>query len=1297
MKRLLSLFLSCIFVIGICFCAPVTASAAESITQGDWEFVIDEEYFTAEIKRMVNSSAVTVEVPELFVVEAAEYAVKSIASGAFEGCESLTEISVEAGNTYFESADGVLVEIGSQKGIVAYPEAKSGDSYIVPSDVSYFKDGAFGDCENLKFIFYMGEVLELNDNASALEDVVFHYGVTDHNYSGDFFVDVSPTCSTVGSKSKHCLASGCTAKTDVTEIPVDPAAHDDGSWSEKTAPTCFSEGVMAKNCTLCGFELETNEIPKNDHSFGKWQLKKAPTCKADGEMVRKCTTEGCNEEETMPLVAEVDHIPGEWEIEKNPSCDEAGIRVKNCTVCDIECEREEIPAQHSFGDWEVVSGATCKEAGSKRKTCSACGETETEEIAKLPHTPGSWELKKDSTCAEKGEYVRCCTACGEEIETAGIEKKDHDFGEWVTKTEPTCTEVGIKEKVCGNCAEVVTEEIPALGHDFEEEFTVDTEATCTEAGSKSRHCSRCEEKTEVTPIPALDHDFEEEFTVDTEPTCTEAGSESRHCSRCEEKTEVKEIPATGHIDIELIPIKEETCLESGEYLKKCKCGEELGKVVTEPRGHTYSEWIIEKEATCTEAGSQYQQCTECEAKLKTEIIPILGHSFGEWEVTKEATCEEDGLKFRVCSVCEAEEESIIDKIAHKNAELVGEKEATCLEAGYTGDQYCPDCDRVLEKGEEIKALGHKAGEWITDKQATFTQTGTQHKECIRCGIELEKAIIDKLKLKTPVVKADNTTKGIKVSWNKDVNAATYNVYKKTYADGKWSGWKLVKTVKASVLSLVDTDVKAGVIYKYTVRAYNGKFKGGIKDSNTLICIKAPKVTIANSGAGVAVKWTKIANAKNYVVYRSAYAGGKWSSWAALKTVKGTVVSFTDKKAKSGVKYKYTVRAVNGESRSAYIASNELLYLAQPTLEISNGAAGIIGVWTQVNGATGYTIYRSEYNASTEKWTKWINLGTAKSTSKSFTDKTVKAGVQYKYTVRAIRGKVKSTYVASNSLIYVAQPVLKITVSEAGIVGNWNKVKGAEGYIVYRAELVKGKWTKWRNLGTAGASAKSFTDKTVKSGVTYRYTIRAKIGKYKSSYVSSNEAMFLNVPVVKVANAAKGVAVSWEKVDGAEKYIVYRSEYKASKWTKWAVAGTTEELKYVDVTAKNNVKYKYTVKAVSGKNKSLYKASGIILFVAAPSAQIEIAATGIKVKWTEVEKATGYTICRSQLGKDGKWTKWETMGTAKATKTAWIDKSAKEGVTYKYSVRALNGKTKSSYISSNSLKFERVIEDAELQD
>lgn len=70
----------------------------------------------------------------------------------FTGCKNLEEINVKAGNSYFESKDGILYrKSGSHKELICYPAAKKGKEYKTPKkcDISEY---AFDGCKYLKKI-----------------------------------------------------------------------------------------------------------------------------------------------------------------------------------------------------------------------------------------------------------------------------------------------------------------------------------------------------------------------------------------------------------------------------------------------------------------------------------------------------------------------------------------------------------------------------------------------------------------------------------------------------------------------------------------------------------------------------------------------------------------------------------------------------------------------------------------------------------------------------------------------------------------------------------------------------------------------------------------------------------------------------------------------------------------------------------------------------------------------------------------------------------------------------------------
>ncbi len=261
----------------------------------------------------------------------------------------------------------------------------------------------------------------------------------------------------------------------------------------------------------------------------------------------------------------------------------------------------------------------------------------------------------------------------------------------------------------------------------------------------------------------------------------------------------------------------------------------------------------------------------------------------------------------------------------------------------------------------------------------------------------------------------------------------------------------------------------------------------------------------------------------------------------------------------------------------------------------------------------------------------------------------------------------------------------------GITVTWNSVENAEAYTVYRRvynESTK-KYSGWTVLKKAYTKT-SFTDTNVKFGLIYSYTVRAVNGDVRSGYKAASGVRVNVTPTVKVANVSNGVKVSWSKVENATGYTVYSASYnaKTKKWSGWTNRGTTKAnvTSWVDKKTKSGTYYKYTVRACYGSFKSSYKASDKIWFLSQPTVTVKKASNGIKVSWTQCTGEKGYTIYRAEYNATTKkWSGWKNMGTIGKDKTAWTDKSAKKGVYYKYTVRAVNGEYKSSYKASSSVK------------
>ena len=208
-------------------------------------------------------------------------------------------------------------------------------------------------------------------------------------------------------------------------------------------------------------------------------------------------------------------------------------------------------------------------------------------------------------------------------------------------------------------------------------------------------------------------------------------------------------------------------------------------------GHTLTA-VAEVSATCEETGVKaHWVCSVCgklfsdadgknETTLEALTIPATGHAWGQpawtWtgtesasavftcgndashtqtltaavtsQVTTEPGCESTGVRTYTATVTlegrtytDTKTETL-PAIGH-DTQLVGAKDATCTEDGYTGDEVCKTCGETVKKGEAIPATGHDT-EIVGAKDATCTQDGyTGDEVCKTCGETVTKGEVVK--------------------------------------------------------------------------------------------------------------------------------------------------------------------------------------------------------------------------------------------------------------------------------------------------------------------------------------------------------------------------------------------------------------------------------------------------------------------------------------------------------------------------------------------------------------------------
>ena len=596
------------------------------------------------------------------------------------------------------------------------------------------------------------------------------------------------------------------------------------------------------------------------------------------------------------------------------------------------------------------------------------------------------------------------------------------------------------------------------------------------------------------------------------------------------------------------------------------------------------QWDSGKEttkATCEATGVKTYTCSVCKG-TRTETIPATGHSYSTVSETK-ATCEKDGTKTVFCSKCFTTNTETTKATGHSYNDGVITTQPNCETAGvktYT----CATCNGT--KTENINPTGHSFNAGTIKVQPTCTKEGVKTSTCSRCNVTKD----------VTIEKTAHKFDGGTVTKQPTCVDAGSKTYKCTVCGT--TGTEEVKALghnfsKEFTIDKPATATETGSKSKHCTRCDEKTEVTVIP--KIIITLATPAVTIKNTAKGIEVKWNAIENAENYIVYRRVYNAStkKWSGWSKLKT-DYTSTSYVDTTVILGTQYRYTVRAVNGDVMSKYESTETLKYNVTPTVKIANAAKGVKVSWSTAANATGYTVYRSQYSGG--KWSGWKNMGTAKANKTAWTDKNVKSGAQYKYTVRACYNKIKSSYKDSNTTVFLTQPTVKFSNSAAGIKVSWSKVTGATGYTVYRSQLVDGKWTKWKGMGTAKSTKTSWTDKKVESGVTYKYTVRACYNTIKSSYTDTKGLLYLAQPNVTVKAVSNGINVAWSQCEGATGYTVYRSEYntKTKKWSKWSNRGTAkaDKTNWTDKKATKGTTYKYTVRAVNADTgaKSSYVAS-----------------------------------------------------------------------------------------------------------
>lgn len=803
---------------------------------------------------------------------------------------------------------------------------------------------------------------------------------------------------------------------------------------------------------------------------------------------------------------------------------------------------------HMSEDYTVITPATCTTDGEKSFTCDKCGQAST---GVIPATGHKLTVKdhKDATCNEKGYDVQVCSACNEEIRTElEIDLNAHKYDEGKV-IEPTCSRDGYTVYTCAVCGNTKRENIiPHKEHVMED---IVVPATCQIQGYTIHQCKNCDYTYYDTYTDPLEHDYEATVKV---PACTERGYTVYTCKNCGYTYTDNYVGASGHKYTKKVVAP--TCVSRGYTENICDvCGNEYVSDYKSATGHTYKRTV--KDPTCTEEGYTLLTCENCDYETKSDIRRAKGHNYEE--TITESTCTTKGFITYTCTDCrDSYKGKETDLAPHKWDKGTVTKQATYLSKG-TIEYKCADCDAKYT--EEIPMSGQTA---LSDCTVTLSYHKTAYDG----------------KEKTPKITVKNS--------NGIVSEEDYTV---TYADNVNAGnAKVIITAKTGDVSIKGTVEKGFIIAKAKqsvsaastdeqihVKASTEIQADGIGDisleTSTPDLVDINETTVTGKKAGLALIKVTVSGDANHEEASTMVAVGVNENHVIeqmienQKTLENGDVEYDEVQRCTLCKEEIsrTTRTLKN-IKSCEVKLSAFTYVYDGK-EVKPEVTVLLEDTTLSEG----TDYRLEYqdnNRVGEASVSVTGIG-------NYTDtKTVSFQIveKPKQLTAPVIEKLDTVNITS------------IANAKKGIKLTWNRVSGAQGYIIYRA-YGKGGYKAIKTVTNGATAAYTDTGATTNGGK-YTYAVCAYKGSIKGAYVGKTYYYLKQNRISSVKNnASKKATVKWTRNTKANGYQV---NYKTGKKQKTITVKSNKTLNKVLKSLKKKATY-------SVKVRSYKKVSGVTYY------------------------------------------------------------------------------------------------------
>ena len=607
--------------------------------------------------------------------------------------------------------------------------------------------------------------------------------------------------------------------------------------------------------------------------------------------------------------------------------------------------------------------------------------------------------------------------------------------------------------------------------------------------------------------------------------------------------------------------------------------------------HSYGAWVTTKAPTCTESGIETRTCAKCGVS-ENRAIPVTGHHYDA--VATAPTCTERGYTTHTCVCGLSYTDSYTDAVGHNY------KAGICTICGALDPERRPASPQIMITTESGRpkiswnAVNGADKYWVyrsvdgetfdyyarTDKPSFTdgsTSIGTTYYYAVKAvavlggrDVSSGRSTAQSIQCRpaAPSVSIYRASGKPQLKWNAVSGAAKYWVYRST------DGVNFKYYDSTAKTSYTNTGALLGTKYHYRVKAVavvNGKnVASAYNGTKSLFTTPAaPGVSIYRVNGKPQLKWSAVTGAEKYWIYRSTDG----VNFKYYDSTTGT--SYTNCIAASGTEYYYKVKAaavVNGKDVASDFSNTKSLFTtpAAPSVSITTSKGKPKLTWKAVKGADKYYIYRSTDGKNFKYYNETDEAG--------YTNYSTNIGTTYYYKVRAVKtidgNDHKSDFSAVRSIQCRPAAVnLSISRSYGKPKLTWDAVADADKYWIYRS--TDGKNFKYYDTTTKT----SYINSGAAFNTIYYYKVKAvKVVNGRNVVSGSGSAKSvitaLAKPSVSITTSDGKPYISWDAVDGATGYYVFRS----TDGKNYSVLGYTTRTNYTNTASNAGTTYYYKVKA-----------------------------------------------------------------------------------------------------------------------